>query len=132
MENRIIKFRAWHKYDNWDLGYKDESNPFSFEMVTPEFLSNNHVNSDDYYFMFFTGLVDKNNTEIFEGDLIRHFLFRDSGTVPIIFKNGSYIPDFDTNENFNDDWCCIVNGKMPLIEVVGNIFENQGLVNKAV
>ena len=75
----------------------------------------------------FIGLFDKNNIEIYEGDIVE--LFGVNNPVEIIFKNGSfgyYVP-------IHKDFCAIAcnyyfNFKRLDIKVVGNIYENSELL----
>lgn len=79
----------------------------------------------------FTGLTDKNGTNIFEGDIIAHFDLENK--KQIIFKNGAFgymtadgydfISYSENRHNFD-----FRDNKSDFIEVVGNIHDNPELL----
>jgi len=70
---REIKFRAWHK---------DDKAPYVNEMLEDgeaRFLLSqgfDEMMPDNYVFMQFTGLKDKNGKEVYEGDVLRIEYFK--------------------------------------------------------
>jgi len=129
-DNRIIKFRAWNPLDKqiyypdrnlqvWELlrGYSDEN------------------------LMQFTGLLDKNGKEIYEGDIVGERTLTDSPRLGVV-KFGEYANPFNSDEftkhqGFYVDWNCDMTrrdlgfwtGHKLDFEVIGNIYENPELLN---
>lgn len=109
--NREIKFRAWDKLNNnmndWEVMSAIE--PFETNYSFSTFRNENLI------FMQFTGLLDKNGVEIYEGDIVRG---RDGDIYSVVFENAA----FRTNgivphpKYFSDD------------EVIGNVWENGELL----
>ncbi len=121
MNNRIIKFRAWAVasramfYPESDGGWELYNG-----VLTP--LLNTVL-------MQFTGLKDKNNKEIYEGDIIR------DSEVTYEVRFG----DFTLGDAeivgfycYNDKYGEGVIGKIDeeVIEVIGNIYTNPDLIQK--
>mgnify|MGYP001575772868 CR=1 FL=1 len=102
---RTIKFRAWDK----DADY----------MSFPENIPNG-TKSDNgiYIFMQFTGLLDKNGKEIYEGDILKY----DGETRVVIYEAPSFELQLKETRAFAwDNWA-------EFGEVIGNIHENPELL----
>src|SRR4030042_4530386 len=125
MKNRIIKFRVWNTEGK--CFYTDsfvKSNLFNLIERTNEPI------------MQFTGLTDKNEKEIYEGDIIKRV---DDGYEPRIVNwsnNGSCFVVNDLDRKYLD-WLSGYRGasfegsprvKCPPIEVIGNCYENPVLL----
>lgn len=106
--NRKIKFRYWEH--NKKL------------MITQEYRSNYEVLKEamdhGYDLMEFTGLVDVNGREIWEGDLIVYANRKSKPRAVEYWSNGFYEAGFLHNQ-IEDDAL-----------VVGNIYENPELLSK--
>jgi len=130
--NSPIKFRAWDKSKAkmatvWDIGWKawDSGDELNYVRVecgdgTYDLLEN------EVELMQFTGLLDKNGKEIYEGDILQA---RDKWADPkvlltVVFQAGAYwsngrkhaMPLWDIH---------------PYAEVIGNIYENRELLNES-
>lgn len=118
--NREILFRAWayHPVEG------------KYVMYGPEMIRNNslrYVTDSNTYpdptIMQFTGLHDKNGTQIFEGDVlfIDHFGGR---RVQVEFKSGCFYTIIGTSKYRVGGW------KIESIEVIGDIFSNPELLTQ--
>ena len=156
---RLIKFRAWNKYngmmDVMELGFHHSPNvlcKWDYDKGTHQeakFTNSEQATKDGgkkaCIVMQFTGLLDKNGKEIYEGDIVEwkppgDFYRNNVSTGEIVFsedcfvvqaiKLGSFQPEEEGNVYSNDfygpegrefSWgdC----------EVIGNIYENPELLN---
>lgn len=145
MNKRIIKFRIWdtkaNKYYSWDeIWYSVVKVPNGcFQGQTEEIWCSFFgmaVNNPNMIVQQFTGLLDKNGKEIYEGDIVCNKYVDSSGILHEQFcvmcfgkyrselhmheGIGFYLEDINENKeiwfNFKD------------FIVVGNIFENPELI----
>jgi uncharacterized phage protein (TIGR01671 family) len=121
MNNRIIKFRTW-SYD---------ANDFCDTYGDDNISLNDIFSMDGVVFQQFTGLLDINEKEIYEGDICRlsyDYHESQSGQVnssidPVTFKNGGFI----LGRSFYDPYLYeyITKDNKTELEIIGNIFENS-------
>lgn len=124
---REIKFRAWEKgnkvmYRSPDLdAFEDaaawfrllEDEDYSLEYMSPIVL------------MQYTGLKDKNGTEIYEGDVL-------AAQGQVIWNDEEHQwSAIDLNWNDRREWHELEYLTSPF-EVIGNIYENPELVDKPI
>ena len=84
---------------------------------------------DDYVFLQYTGLTDKNKNLIYEGDILDFTArYKQKGNVPVIYYGGSFGCVVTDDGGLKEFWNLshIVQQYYP--EIIGNIFENPELL----
>jgi uncharacterized phage protein (TIGR01671 family) len=119
---RQIKFRVWYEKPEWERDGKSQYVPkgafvHSVYVEKP-------IADDVYTYEQFTGLLDKNGKEIYEGDIIRH-----GETYRIIFANGGF-----TVTNMDSKFCYPASNDFLKVfadesEVIGNVHESKHLLD---
>lgn len=133
---REIKFRAWDKvkkgmiYDNVEYDkrllfeYASKDNP---DRQPQHFIGYGDYDAQWFDIMQWTGLKDKNDRDIYEGDMIKIFNLIET----IIFDGGAlgYYLNNDRTDHFSIlghhhllNW---FGDKSEKVEVVGNIYEGE-------
>jgi hypothetical protein len=114
---REIKFRAWMIAGKYMKSWEDLEHMNFWAYA-------NH--GGIWELMQYTGLKDKNGKEIYEGDIVIHHYFHETGTV--IWQQSQsryaleYLSDKKTQELFPIDTA--------MFEIIGNIYENPELLNR--
>ncbi len=119
--NRIIKFRAWDGQDKKMLDFLSANQYNNLLVLQPR--------NDRFVIQQFTGLLDKNGKEIFEGDVVS------GGWGPFTVKGFVEYGHGYFGINTGGD----AKNLIPLgqekafghdcIEVIGNIYENNDLIS---
>jgi hypothetical protein len=110
MEQRIIKFRAW---DGEKMIYSNNENNLLAAFFDELFKSD--------ILMQFTGLLDKNGKEVYEGDIIHRHL----GVFwKVVFKNSKWIAEPPKPES----GLYLDASQFIEAEVIGNILETPELI----
>ena len=133
MNNRIIKFRAWDKYlrqyiNNIEFlsnGYfsSDGCPVFLMEGKSDDYQNLEESFENNFILQQFTGLLDKNGKEIYEGDIIQ--LDGAPYRWEVLWDKWRWCvvsPDF--NSNIQGFTAAIYDRAI----VIGNIFENPELI----
>ena len=121
---RDIKFRVWDNERNTMFNSKSVDIDF-FEgkiEITSDTIRYDEVYTDeikDFELMQYVGCKDKNNKEIYEGDIVKtreHIgkIIYSKGMFFIDVKGDFYLPIYNVSE---------------FIEVIGNIYENPDLLD---
>lgn len=113
--NRIIKFRLWTPSVNQMTVDGQDLKGYIFTI--PPNATKMREEWDELVWMQFTGLLDKNGKEIYEGDVVQF------GSVvgPVGFEGGKFVVAYKMKMEGKCD--------VPsLCEVIGNIYENPNLL----
>ena len=144
--NREIKFRGFQK--SWIYGgitiFENQANIFDVNCV-----ANSSYEVDINSVGQFTGLLDKNGTEIYEGDIVSwketrfHTQKQIENNIPMpkIYKSIVYYEDggfiVSSDQEKDTPLCCFFNDSIDnkfdyKAEVIGNIYENPELLHGSV
>jgi hypothetical protein len=123
---RQIKFRAWYPKEKvWLDGvevYHDGS--WMGEIIRPDHADIGYCEKDGCILEQFTGLLDKNGKEIYEGDILKSDTYK---VVWVIFWNDTSVrfEVKDANGLLPAELCYI---NLQIHYVIGNIHENPELL----
>lgn len=127
---REIKFRAWVKekkaiFEVILIDYVSKKVTYIVER-TGHLLNIRHDKFNDVELMQYTGLKDKDNKEIYEGDI----LFESFGEkyYKVIFENGGFRAEFEGD--FDEYSFDLIDVVAQGCEIVGNIYENSELIKE--
>ena len=127
---REIKFRAWVKdrkaiFEVISIDYVSKKVTYIVER-TGHLLNIRHDKFNDVELMQYTGIKDKDNKEIYEGDI----LFESFGEryYKVVFENGSFRAEF--NGDFDEYSFDLIDVVAQGCEIVGNIYENPELIKE--
>ena len=125
--SREIKFRAWHKVEKcmFEVFGFDVNHVYPFTtsgIVIPPTI-------DDVEMMQYTGLKDKNGKEIYEGDIVK-YNYNNQVYQDVYAKVEYSIAGFRLNADYISRHLSrhIRIADTDYYEVVGNIYENPGLL----
>lgn len=121
---REFKFRAWDMMD--EIMYYDAQNTCDYmgPPGIPETCFGEVLNCDGWIVMQYTGETDINKKEIYEGDIVAF-----KGEVYIVKYFNKYTR-FALSKSKEDDELPMIVTLLKNTRVIGNIFENNWLLNE--
>ena len=142
--NREIKFRIWDVENKEMLKVQEldfEPTFYGGRIAIRPDQYNDYFDTEDMILMQYTGLHDKNEKEIYEGDIIEfsYDIFTGNfdtkvGIGTIEFLDGAfYIIPFEiegkrVDDIENEEWFLLYTVNMDTLEVIGNIYDNPELL----
>ena len=125
---REIKFRAWHKEE------KIIGEVLGIDILHKEiFFSNEdvdcyeHTDFKDIELMQYTGLKDKNNKEIYEGDIVKLRANHGIGVIKYYDEWGAFVVEYIKPRPLT---VLGMNYYKEDIEILGNIYKNPELIKE--
>lgn len=117
MKNRVIKFRVWDIHTgNW----AENEALQEIDGINLSTINLGWFRADNFIIQQFTGLLDKNGREIYEGDIIEivgsAIIHNNQKIFEVTFNNGRFEP------------YCYLQKSCAETKVIGNIFENPELL----
>ena len=124
---RKIKFRAWDKDARKMTTHDGDFSKHIRIGLDGTLYWEGRDMSRDFVITRFTGLTDKNGVEIYEGDICRDSL----GWVFKVVWDSDNARFLGQQEKLRGDtYICYV-GRIPAVEVIGNLFDNPELLEVA-
>lgn len=121
-----IKFRAWDKIEKRIEEVVDFTRTWVSIPVPDE--DGCHLEQrkmEDIELMQYTGLKDKNGTEIYEGDILNHHYHKEIGDIRWEEKRATFLLFY--TDGLKDG---LLSVDRPSYEIIGNIYENPNLLKK--
>lgn len=127
---REIKFRAWLPIGEWDEEGENQAYEMCYDLAFEEFEPINDLLKGVEFLMQFTGLLDKNGKEIFEGDVVEINCPTDTGCYEIVINDGSI--RFKSGDTLYYDYKIFEDGALlgGNLKVIGNVHENKELLGE--
>ena len=125
---REIKFRAWDKEQKEWVKYSITDNIPIFCHNTTRWRADKK--GERFVLCQYTGIKDKNNKEIYEGDVIKAISFaRWVGVAKYSDENQAFIFD-DLDKKYRGKSTVFMNQFDDGFEILGNIYENPKLLKE--
>ena len=123
---RTIKFRAWSPSNGcWCASFSIHKSGKTSDMIDTKIdkdsglaISDAHWGENDLEIMQFTGLLDKNGVEVFEGDVVA--IGEPQVKFKVVFEDGAFI--------FKGKYKFFPLHEAEFFEVIGNIYEHPHLL----
>ena len=127
---RDIKFRIWDTENNEMLKVQEldfEPTFYGGRIAIRPDQYNDYFDTEDMILMQYTGLKDKNGTEIYEGDIIQYeditkglVRYSEKYAQYVLVNTGSVKDEFEPLGDYN----------MEVFEIIGNEYDNPDLLEK--
>lgn len=125
---REIKFRCWDRFKQRWSNYKiNDSTVYFMDKNTGVWYGSYNKRYKDFNLMQYTGLKDKNNKEIYEGDIVKLRANHGIGVIKYSDEWGAFVVEYIKPRPL------VVLGMSYYkedIEVIGNIYENPELLGE--
>lgn len=129
---REIKFRAWDK-EIQSIIESEHISEINFDRGYAYYIDSKgeHQRVGISDLMQFTGLLDKNGKEIFEGDIVQGDDFQRFSGNPVVRwgDSGSFVLEIHTGKSvYRETFFSFLQGEghdLRHIEIIGNIYEDQ-------
>lgn len=134
---REIKFRAWDEgRKEWHIGVAiDEfGDQYTWQKVENDIHAYRKLSSNFLTILQFTGLLDKNGKEIYEGDILHHYYKPIFGNkvlddiYEVVFEDGQFTQLLINKEDLMYRKDVAIWHPFSQLEVIGNIWENGDLL----
>ena len=123
---REIKFRAWDK-ENEKMMKVSSISLENKEIAVKDFGTYHFFRIKDIELMQYIGLKDKNDKEIYEGDIL---FFRDENMKYIVvWQDAAFIIKSIEIRKYSEKMCWLDDTEI-CCEIVGNIYENKNLLEE--
>ena len=123
---REIKFRAWDK-ENKKMMKVSSLSLENKEIAVRENGTYHFFRMKNLELMQYTGLNDKNDKEIYEGDIL---FFRDENTkYVVVWQDTAFIIKSIEIRKYSEKMCWLDDTEI-CCEIVGNIYENKKLLEE--
>ena len=137
---REYKFRVWDTENKemlkvQELDFEDTFYGGRLSIRTDQY--NDYFDIEDMILMQYTGLKDKKQKEIYEGDIIDFSYDMFVGNFDtfvakgkVVFEEGAfYIEVFENERTTKDEVYLLYSINLDTIEVIGNVWEDSDLLN---
>ena len=123
---REIKFRAWDN-ENEKMMKVSSLSLENKEIAVRENGTYHFFRMKNLELMQYTGLNDKNDKEIYEGDIL---FFRDENTkYVVVWQDAAFIIKSIEIRKYSKEMCWLDDTEI-CCEIVGNIYENKNLLEE--